>query len=62
MQIINIHSRGFLFSSIVQWLNYVHISTHICDAMWENLPHVAQGSFAEITKLVLKLLVFFISY
>ena len=30
----------------------------ICDAIWENLPHVAQGNYAEITKIVLKLLCF----
>ena len=29
-----------------------------CDAIWENPPHVAQVSFAEINKLILKLLCF----
>ena len=29
-----------------------------CDAIWENPSHVAQGSFAEINKIILKLLCF----
>ena len=27
-----------------------------CDTIWENLPHVAHGNFAEINKIILKLL------
>ena len=30
----------------------------ICDAIWENPPHVAQGNFAEINKIILELLCF----
>ena len=30
----------------------------ICDAIWENPPHVAQGNFAEINKIIFKLLCF----
>ena len=30
----------------------------ICDAIWENPPHVAQGNFTEINKIILKLLCF----
>ena len=30
----------------------------ICDVIWENLPHVAQGNFAEINKIILELLCF----
>ena len=29
-----------------------------CDAIWKNPSHVAQGSFAEINKIILKLLCF----
>ena len=29
-----------------------------CDAIWENPPHVAQDNFAEINKIILKLLCF----
>ena len=31
---------------------------HICDAIWENPPHVAQGNFVKINKITLKLLSF----
>ena len=39
-----------------EMLNYLY--TDNFDAIWENLPLVAQGNFAEIKKLVLKLLCF----
>ena len=34
----------------------------ICDVIWENLPHVTQGSFTEINKIALKLLYFSIFF
>ena len=37
----------------------------MCDAIWENPPHVPQGSFVEINKIILKLLgftLFFINF
>ena len=33
-----------------------------CDAIWETQPHVAQGDFAEINKIVLKLLFSFLFF
>ena len=34
----------------------------ICDAVWENLPHIAQGNFAKIKKISLKILLFFLIF
>ena len=37
----------------------------LCDTIWENPPHVALGNFAEINKMILKLLrfsLFFINF
>ena len=54
--------------NIVQYRGREDISTRhieICDAIWENPPHVAEGNFAEINQLILKLLcfsLFFISF
>ena len=41
---------------VQSFLRDIHLAK--CDAIWENLPHVAQDNFAEIHKIIWKLLCF----
>ena len=43
----------FVSENLITW------KSNTCDAIWENLPYVTKGNFAEIQKVVLKLLCFF---
>ena len=46
-------------SEKLEYLNIAEIQNlHIRDGIWENMQYVAQGNFAEINKINLKLLCF----
>ena len=44
------------------WFYIIRTAETICDAIWENPPHVAHGNFAEIQKNNLKIVMFSLFY